>query len=89
MIINSLSPLITQVDQNDLMKFLQVLIARSKSYKFTNILDMAAGVHPESVENSIEYLMDGIIEFRERDNRNSLRLKVSARRPGSVRAASR
>ncbi|MFW3145976.1 MAG: ATPase domain-containing protein [Thermoplasmatota archaeon] len=75
MIINSLSPLITQVDQNDLMKFLQILIARSKSYKFTNILDMAAGVHPESVENSIEYLMDGIVEFRERDNRNSLRLK--------------
>ncbi len=75
MIINSLSPLITQTDQNDLMKFLQVLIARSKSYRFTNILDMAAGVHTESIQNSVEYLMDGIIEFKEQDARNSMRIK--------------
>ncbi len=75
MIINSLSPLITQVDQTDLMKFMQMLIARSKSYRFTNILDMAAGVHSESVENSVEYLMDGIIEFKEQDNKNQLKLK--------------
>ncbi|MEA3559108.1 MAG: RAD55 family ATPase [Candidatus Thermoplasmatota archaeon] len=75
MIINSLSPLITQVDQNDLMKFLQVIIARSKSYRFTNIFDMAAGVHSESIENSVEYLMDGIIEFKEQDQKYSLRLK--------------
>ncbi|MBN1391085.1 MAG: hypothetical protein JXA22_10640 [Candidatus Thermoplasmatota archaeon] len=75
MIINSLSPLVTRTDMNDLMKFLQVLISRSKSYRFTNIMDMATGVHPESVENSIEYLMDGIIEFRERENRKSLRLR--------------
>ena len=38
-------------------------------------VDLAAGVHPESIENSVEYLMDGIIEFREQDQRNSLRLK--------------
>jgi KaiC/GvpD/RAD55 family RecA-like ATPase len=75
MILNSLSPLITRADQNDLMKFLQVLIARSKSYRFTNILDMAMGVHPETIENSVEYLMDGIIEFRELDQKRSLRLK--------------
>ncbi|MGA1866065.1 MAG: ATPase domain-containing protein [Thermoplasmatota archaeon] len=75
LLINSLSPLISQTDFNDLMKFLQVLIARSKSYRFTNFLDMAAGVHPESIENSIEYLMDGILEFRERDNHKNLRLR--------------
>ncbi len=75
LIINSLSPLISQVDQQDLMKFLQVLIARSKSYRFTNILDMAAGVHPESIVNSVEYLMDGIMEFRELDMKNTIRLK--------------
>jgi KaiC/GvpD/RAD55 family RecA-like ATPase len=75
LIINSLSPLISQVDQLDLMKFLQVLIARSKSYRFTNILDMAAGVHAESVINSVEYLMDGIIEFREHEMKNMCRLK--------------
>jgi KaiC/GvpD/RAD55 family RecA-like ATPase len=75
MILNSLSPLINQVDQNDLMKFLQVLIARSKSYRFTNVMDMAVGMHQESMENSVEYLMDGIIEFRENENRNTLRLK--------------
>lgn len=75
MILNSLSPLITRADQRDLMKFLQVMIARSKSYRFTNILDMAAGVHPESVENSVEYLMDGIIEFRELDQKRTLKLK--------------
>ncbi len=75
MIINSLSPLISQVDQNDLMKFLQVLIARSKSYRFTNILDMAAGVHSESVVNSVEYLMDGIMEFREQEMKNMCRMK--------------
>lgn len=75
MIMNSLSPLINQVEQNDLMKFLQVVIARSKSYRFTNIMDMATGVHPENVENSVEYLMDGILEFKETENRNSLRLK--------------
>ncbi len=75
LIINSLSPLISQVDQQDLMKFLQVLIARSKSYRFTNILDMAAGVHTESIVNSVEYLMDGIIEFREQDLKNMCRMK--------------
>ncbi|MGA1820582.1 MAG: ATPase domain-containing protein [Thermoplasmatota archaeon] len=75
LLINSLSPLINQVELNDLMKFLQVVIARSKSYRFTNILDMAAGVHTETVENSIEYLMDGIIEFKELEHRKSLRLK--------------
>ncbi len=75
LIINSLSPLISQVDQQDLMKFLQVLIARSKSYRFTNLLDMAAGVHTESMVNSVEYLMDGIIEFRERDMKNMCRMK--------------
>jgi KaiC/GvpD/RAD55 family RecA-like ATPase len=75
MILNSLSPLINQTDQNDLMKFLQVLIARSKSYRFTNIMDMATGVHPENMENSVEYLMDGILEFKENENRSSLRLR--------------
>ena len=72
---NSLSPIISKVDQHDLMKFLQVLIARSKSYRFTNILDIATGVHDESIQNSVEYLMDGIIEFKETEMKNMVRLK--------------
>jgi KaiC/GvpD/RAD55 family RecA-like ATPase len=75
MIINSLSPLITQVDQNDLMKFLQVLIARSKGYRFTNVMDLASGIHQETIVNSVEYLMDGTLELRELDSRFSIRLR--------------
>jgi KaiC/GvpD/RAD55 family RecA-like ATPase len=75
LIISSLSPLINNADHTDLMKFLQVLIARSKSYNFTNLYDLAANVHPEEITNSVEYLMDGIAEFREKDGKYSLRLK--------------
>jgi len=75
LIISSLSPIISQVDVNDLMKFLQVLISRSKNYGFTNVYDIAANVHTESMMNSLEYLMDGIAEFREKEGKNSLRLK--------------
>ncbi len=74
-IISSLSPLINHTDQTDLMKFLQVLIARSKNYNFTTLYDMASNVHSEEITNSVEYLMDGIAEFRENDGKNSLRLK--------------
>ncbi|RLF68030.1 MAG: hypothetical protein DRN57_04885 [Thermoplasmata archaeon] len=80
LVINSLSPLISQVKGQDLMKFLQVLIARSKSYRFTNVLDIAAGVHSESTVNSVEYLMDGIIELREDEMKNTLRLKGFSRK---------
>ncbi|MCU0799936.1 MAG: hypothetical protein MUC62_09750 [Candidatus Thermoplasmatota archaeon] len=75
LIISSLSPIINHADQTDLMKFLQVLIARSKSYNFTNLYDLAVNVHPEEMTNSVEYLMDGIAEFREKDGKYSLRLK--------------
>ncbi len=75
LIISSLSPIINQADQTDLMKFLQVLIARSKSYNFTNLYDLAVNVHPEEITNSVEYLMDGIAEFKEKDGKYSLRLK--------------
>ena len=74
-LINSLSPLVTQVDQAELMKFLQMLIARSKGYRFTNITDLASGIHSENIENSVDYLMDGIVEFKEQDDKYYLRLK--------------
>jgi KaiC/GvpD/RAD55 family RecA-like ATPase/DNA-directed RNA polymerase subunit RPC12/RpoP len=74
-IINSLSPLVTQVEQGDLMKFMQMLIARSKGYRFTNVTDLASGIHSDNVVNSVEYLMDGIVEFKEKDDRFFLRLK--------------
>ena len=75
LIINSLSPLISQTEFNDLHKFLQMLIVRSKGYRFTNLVDVAHGIHDDSVINSVEYLMEGIIEFREMDSRNHLRLR--------------
>ena len=75
LIMNSLSPLINQVDDTDLKKFLQVLIAKSKGYRFTNILDMASGVHQDNIVNSVEYLMDGIVEFREQESKYSVRLR--------------
>ena len=75
MIINSLSPIVSQADLNDLLKFLQMLISRSKGYRFTNIIDLAGGVHQDSIVNSIEYLMEGIIEFKEEDARNHLRIR--------------
>ncbi|MCK5774136.1 MAG: hypothetical protein KAH57_10150, partial [Thermoplasmata archaeon] len=75
LIINSLSPLISQTEFNDLHKFLQMLIVRSKGYRFTNLVDVAHGIHDDSVINSVEYLMEGIIEFKEADSRNHLRLR--------------
>ena len=75
MIMNSLSPIVSQADMNDLMKFLQTVIARSKGYRFTNVFDLASGIHPDSVMNSIEYLMEGIVEFREQESKNFLRIR--------------
>jgi KaiC/GvpD/RAD55 family RecA-like ATPase len=75
LIINSLSPLILKAEAGAHQKFIQTLIARSKGYRFTNIFDIAAGIHDEPLINSLEYMMDGIIDFREQDARYSLRVR--------------
>jgi KaiC/GvpD/RAD55 family RecA-like ATPase len=64
-----------KVDKVSHQKFIQTLIARSKGYRFTNIFDMASGIHDDSMMNAVEYMMDGIVDFREQDNRYSLRVR--------------
>lgn len=75
MVINSLSPILNHIAETSVQKLIQSILARSKGYRFTNVFDIASGIHSESTVNSIEYLMDGIIDLREIDNRRSLRIR--------------
>ena len=75
MIVNSLSPILNHIPETSVQKLIQTILARSKGYRFTNIFDIASGIHSESTVNSIEYMMDGIIDLREIDNRRSLRIR--------------
>ncbi|MDG6225463.1 MAG: RAD55 family ATPase [Candidatus Thermoplasmatota archaeon] len=75
MVINSLSPILNHIPEISVQKLIQTILARSKGYRFTNVFDIASGIHSESTVNSIEYLMDGIIDLREIDNRRSLRIR--------------
>lgn len=60
----SLSTLLTFMDSQQLLRFLQPFTTKRKRDRGVSIYMMEKGIHSESEVQMVSYLMDGIIEFK-------------------------
>ena len=69
--VTNLSTLLRCHDLNTVISFLQTTNARNKAYNSICLYDIAAGVHEPNEITSIQNAMDGSLEFRQQDGKNS------------------
>jgi KaiC/GvpD/RAD55 family RecA-like ATPase len=71
----SLSTLLTFMDNQQLLRFLQPFTTKRKRDKGISLYMMEKGIHSESEVQMISYLMDGIIEFKTEGSKTLLQVK--------------
>ncbi len=71
----SLSTLLTFMDSQQLLKFLQPFTTKRKRDKGVTLYMMEKGIHSENEVQMISYLMDGIIEFKTEGSKILLMVK--------------
>ncbi|MGC8630518.1 MAG: DUF7090 family protein [Thermoplasmata archaeon] len=71
----SLSTLLTFMDNQQLLKFLQPFTTKRKRDRGVSIYMMEKGIHSENEVQMISYLMDGIIEFKTEGSKTLLMVK--------------
>jgi len=71
----SLSTLLTFMDNQQLLKFLQPFTTKRKRDKGVTVYMMEKGIHSENEVQMISYLMDGIIEFKTEGSKTLLMVK--------------
>ncbi|MEM0160707.1 MAG: ATPase domain-containing protein [Thermoplasmata archaeon] len=71
----SLSTLLTFMDNQQLLKFLQPFTTKRKRDKGVSMYMMEKGIHSENEVQMISYLMDGIIEFKTEGSKTLLMVK--------------
>lgn len=57
----------------DVTKFLQLLAARIKNWRAIGIFVVQAGVHSEEFYNALAYLVDGIFDLRQEEERGAVK----------------
>jgi len=69
-VFDSVSTLLLYADPSLVVKFIPVMIAKSKKSGYTQLLILEEGVHDEKTVSTLNYLTDGVIKFKlEEDNR--------------------
>lgn len=69
-VFDSISTLLLYADPDLVVKMIPVLIAKLKKADFTQILILEEGVHDPKTVTTLNYLSDGVIEFKmDEDNR--------------------
>jgi KaiC/GvpD/RAD55 family RecA-like ATPase len=72
-ILDSISPLCLHNPENDVIKFLQLLAARTKSWGANGIIVVQAGVHSQEFYNAMAYLVDGMLDLRQNEEDNRIK----------------
>jgi KaiC/GvpD/RAD55 family RecA-like ATPase len=73
LVFDSVSPLPMHNPEVDVIKFLQLLIARIKNWKGTGIYVLQAGVHSERFLNTLAFLVDGVFEMKIEEEEGALK----------------
>ena len=70
LVLDSISTLLLYADPSLVVKLIPVIIAKGKDNGFTQLLVLEEGVHDEKTVTTLNYITDGVVEFKmEEDNR--------------------
>ncbi len=73
-VFDSVSTLLLYADPNLVVKMMPVIIAKLKKAKFTQIFILEEGVHDPKTVQTLNYLTDGVIEFKMEEDRRFMRI---------------
>jgi len=73
-VFDSVSTLLLYADPNLVVKMMPVIIAKLKKANFTQILILEEGVHDPKTVTTLNYLTDGVIEFKMEEDKRYLRI---------------
>jgi len=74
LIFDSISPLLVYNPENVVVKFLQILLARVRSWNGVGLFVVQDGVHSEGFCNTLSYLVDGVFDMKiEEENGEMIR----------------
>ncbi len=73
LVLDSVSPLCLHNPEEDVMKLLQLLVARTKGWGAIGIFAVQAGVHSEEFYNALAYLVDGMFDLRQDEEGNEIK----------------
>jgi KaiC/GvpD/RAD55 family RecA-like ATPase len=73
-VFDSLSTLLLYADPSLVVKFIPVIIAKAKNEGFVQILILEEGVHDQKTVNTLNYVTDGVIEFKMEEDKRFLRV---------------
>ena len=73
-IFDSVSTLLLYADPNLVVKMMPVIIAKLKKADFNQILILEEGVHDPQTVTTLNYLTDGVIEFKMEEDKRFMRI---------------
>jgi len=73
-VFDSVSTLLLYADPSLVVKMMPVIIAKLKKAEFTQILILEEGVHDPKTVTTLNYLSDGVIEFKMEEDKRFMRI---------------
>ncbi|MCD6476635.1 MAG: hypothetical protein J7K26_00510 [Candidatus Aenigmarchaeota archaeon] len=73
-VFDSISTLLLYSDPKLAVKIIPVIIAKIKEARYTQILILEEGVHDEKTINTLNYMTDGLIEFKMQEDQKYLKI---------------
>lgn len=73
-VFDSVSTLLLYADPGLVIKFVPVIIAKGRKAGFTQLLVLEEGVHDEKTVQTLNYITDGLIEFKMEDDKRLMRV---------------
>lgn len=73
-VFDSISTLLLYADPTLVVKLIPVIIAKGKQANYTQLLILEEGVHDEKTVSTLNYVSDGVIEFKMEEDKRFLRI---------------
>lgn len=73
-VFDSISTLLIYANPSLVVKFIPVMLAKEKRAGYTNLLILEEGVHDEKTVTTLNYVTDGVIEFKMEGDKRFLRV---------------
>jgi len=73
-VFDSISTLLLYADPALVVKLIPVVIAKGKQANYTQLLILEEGVHDEKTVSTLNYVSDGVIEFKMEEDKRFLRI---------------